>query len=180
MIADALLKTGLLQVGMFANGTGTKPYRLCLDMLPAYPALCSAVAQRVTEQLPEEPFDRLLAHSECAVLGGLVSARSGISLVYSRGKGEVPVHDLVGAYDVGHPACLLVNYMSVDVEPFMEKAQRVGLEIHTIVEVMHTGYVPAVHQRLISAYRLNEVIRALQHSGNIPDGQAQQILTYIA
>ncbi len=140
MIAQQLLETGILQFGLFVENNQKHHYRLRLEMLSAYPQLLQTVAYRGVQSLMGvSPFDRLVAHPDTIPLATAISLNLSTSLVYSRGRGQLPVHDLVGAYDVGHPACLVVNTITDDLNDFIAQAQKVGLEIHTILEVVSTG-----------------------------------------
>lgn len=162
MIAKQLLDTGILQFGLFVEDNQEYPYRLRLGMLSAYPELLQNVLYRGIQSLVGiKPFDRLVAHSEAIPLATALSLNTGVSLVYSRGRGELVVHDLVGAYDVGHPACLIVNTITPDVQSFLSEAKRVGLEIHTILEIVSTGQtIDGIDCRAI--YTMNALIHELQ------------------
>jgi len=140
MIAQMLLNTGILQFGLFVDNNTTSAYRIRLEMLSAYPEVMQQVIYRGIQTIAtSRPFDRLVSHPDCIPLASAVSLNTGISLVYSRGQAEAPVHDLVGAYDVGHPSCLLVNTITPATAAFITNCQRVGLEIHTILEVVAKG-----------------------------------------
>lgn len=177
MIAKQLLDTGILQFGLFVEDGKEYPYRLRLEMLSAYPELLQNVLYRGVQALVGvPPFDRLVAHSEAIPLATALSLNTGVSLVYSRGRGELAVHDLVGAYDVGHPACLIVNTITPDVESFLADAKRVGLEIHTILEIVSTGKtIDGIECRAI--YSINVLIHELQQLNLITKHLAQNILS---
>ncbi|MEL6151121.1 MAG: hypothetical protein AAFR56_15970, partial [Chloroflexota bacterium] len=68
------------------------------------------------------PFDTL-------PLATLISQIANIPLVYSRGRGEPAVDDLVGAYDINHPTLLLANTTTGDgaLGQLQTDARRVGL-----------------------------------------------------
>ena len=175
MIAKQLLETGILQFGLFVENSTEYPYRLRLEMLSAYPELLQNVLYRGIQALTGvKPFDRLVAHSEAIPLATALSLNTGASLVYSRGRGEIAVHDLVGAYDVGHPACLIVNTITPDIQSFLSDAMRVGLEIHTILEIVSTGEkIEGIECRAI--YTMNALIHELQQLNLITDHLAQNI-----
>ncbi|MGJ3237876.1 MAG: hypothetical protein ACFE0Q_04145 [Anaerolineae bacterium] len=179
MIASQLLQTGIIQFGLFVKNGQELPYRLQLDMLPAYPELLQNVVYRGVQTLAGIPtFDRLVAHADAVPLASALSLNTGISLVYSRGRGETPVHDLVGAYDVGHPACLLVNSITPDMKQWLADAERVGLNIHTVIEVIATGH--QLQQPAQTAiFTLTEIIHALHHDRHIPQPLVDQITIMI-
>jgi hypothetical protein len=106
-LGTALLDHGLLEVGVFQTEQGQRSFRLHLDMLPAYPMLLALYAQNIAAQLVS--VDRLVCPPDSVPLGVAVSLQTQLPLVYSRGRGEAPVQDWVGAYDVGHPAALICN-----------------------------------------------------------------------
>ena len=99
-------------------------------------------------------------------------------MVYSRGRGEQPVFDLVGAYDVGHPACLLVNTINDDLPTFIAGCRQVGLDICTIVALMATAESVAATP-VLSVYSLENIITELLENGKIPAQQAQVVADFI-
>lgn len=176
MIAKQLLETGLLQFGLFQNSDTQSPYRLRLEMLPAYPELLQNIVYRGVQSLiGVKSFDRLIAHSDAIPIASALSLQTSTSLVYSRGKGELPVYDLVGAYDVGHPACLVVNSITPDIHPFLQNAEKVGLQIHTILEIVSLGQtIEGIDNRPI--FTMQELIHELRQYNCIPDSMAQKVL----
>jgi len=167
MIAQELLDTGILQFGLFVEDEQEKPYRLRLELLSAYPPFMQQIVYRTVQALPMKMFDRLVSHSDCVPLASAVSLHTGIPLVYSRGRGEGAVHDLVGAYDVGHPACLIVNTWDKSLSDFLANCRRVGLEIHSIVEIIGRGSsVEGIE--LHTVYTLKAILQQLQQDKLIP------------
>ncbi|GAB5490139.1 MAG: hypothetical protein Phog2KO_03540 [Phototrophicaceae bacterium] len=176
MIAKQLLDTGLLQFGLFEENNVQMPYRLRLEMLPAYPELLQNVVYRAIQSLMGVAhFDRLVAHSDAIPFASAISLATSVSLVYSRGRGELPVFDLVGAYDVGHPACLIVNTLTPDTQVFLDKAQKVGLEIHTILELVSIGKtVEHIDHRAV--FTMQALIHDLRQQSAIPEQMANSVL----
>ncbi len=176
MIAKQLLETGLLQFGLFQEDETQLPYRLRLEMLSAYPELLQNVVYRGVQSLMGiQSFNRLIAHPDAIPIVSAISLHTSVSLVYSRGRGELPVYDLVGAYDVGHPACLVVNSITPDIHTFLINAQKVGLEIHTILEIVSLGQkIANIDNR--SVFTIQELIHELRLSNAIPDNMAQTVL----
>lgn len=172
MIAKQLLETGLLQFGLFQNADTQLPYRLRLDMLPAYPELLQNVAYRGVQALVGVKFfDRLVAYPDAIAIASAISLQTSTSLVYSRGKNELPVYDLVGAYDVGHPACLVVNSIAPDIHTFLKNAEKVGLKIHTILEIVSLGQkIEGIDNRPI--FTIQELIHELRQFDAIPEKMA--------
>lgn len=179
MIAQELLNTGILQFGLFVEDGQDVPYRLRLEMLSAYPQLMQQVVYRTVQALPMQSFNRLVSHSDCVPLASAVSLNTGVSLVYSRGRGEVPVHDLVGAYDVGHPACLLVNIWDESLNVFLADCRRVGLEIHTIVEIVGVGQA-AEGVEMRPVYTMNAILHELRQNKVIPEALSQSVEKHLS
>ena len=175
MIAKKLLTTGILQFGLFTEDIQQSPYRIRLEMLSAYPEVMQQIIYRGVQTIATvAPFDRLISHSTCIPLASALSLNTGISLVYSRGTTLPAVHDLVGAYDVGHPSCLIVNTITPEIEIFLDKCHRVGLNIHTVVEVVSTGEtLSGVDQHAI--FTLRALIHELKQAKAIPTHLAQVI-----
>jgi hypothetical protein len=178
MIAQKLLKTGILQLGLFVEAGQARPYRLRLELLSAYPQLMQQVVYRTVQALPEQSFNRLVAHSDCIPIVSAISLNTGVSLVYSHGHGEIPVHDLVGAYDVGHPACLIVNTWDESLKDFLADCCRVGLHIHTIVEIVGAGQV-AEGIEMRPVYTMNAILHELRRNELIPDALSQSLENYL-
>lgn len=141
-LGTPLFNTGILQFGRFTDDAGiAQPYRLRLELLAAYPSLLQQVAYRGVQQLAHLPsFDRFVTLSDSIPIATAISLNTGISLVYSRGTNEPLVHNLVGAYDVGHPTCLIVNSVNNMTQSFITTSRKVGLEIHSVFEVVHQGH----------------------------------------
>ena len=178
MIAQELLDTGILQFGLFIENGQSKPYRLRLEMLSAYPQLMQQIVYRTVQALPMQTFNRLVAHSDCIPVVSAVSLNTGVSLVYSRGQGEVPVHDLVGAYDVGHPACLIVNSWNESLNTFLANCRRVGLEIYTVVEIVGLGQV-AQDIEMRPVYTMNAILHELRQDELIPETLAKSVEKFV-
>ena len=177
-ISKRLLETGLVQFGLFENPlTGyMMPYRLRLELLAAYPILLRQAADDALAVLDDNTLkaDRLVSTSDAIPLSVLINQQTGVPLVYSRGCGDNPVHDLIGAYDVGHPAVLITNTVDDSVNSFIQKAGRVGLIIEQIVVLMDTGYRPDdVTVRCV--WSLDEIVIELATAGQLPAGQAKAV-----
>jgi len=178
MIAQQLLESGILQLGLFVEAGKRVPYRLRLEMLAAYPHLFNAMVDMIIQTLPTTPFDRLVAYANSVALAGAITQKTGIPLVYSRGRGEAPVYDLVGAYDVGHPACLLVNVVDDKVPEFLAACGKVGLNIHTIVTLVGLeGMIGRI--QIVPVLSLATLLSDLYAEGNIPQAQMQAMVDYL-
>jgi hypothetical protein len=179
MIARQLADSGILQFGIFMEQGKRVPYQLHLELIPAYPELLGMVVDAVIDKLPDKVFDRLVAHNDCSVIAGAIAYKAGISLVYSRGSSISPIYDWVGAYDVGHPACLLLNTIPDNVEKFIAECRQVGLEINSIVSLI-ASHEHILDIPVIAVYSLENILAELYASGDITSSQQQAILKYLS
>lgn len=177
-----LLETGLMQFGRFNSASEPIPFRFSLEVLPAYPDVLRILVARANTLLTSVYANRLLCTADALPFGVGLSLETDIPLVYSRGSKDAPVYDLVGAYDIGHPALLLTNVLG-DFEPvaqLMAGAQRVGLEIHMMLAIVDLGIATIPHdKRLLALLRLPDVIEALSQSGQLPQAHARTVQQWI-
>lgn len=178
MIAEQMLETGILQLGSFMTNGTYMPYRLRFDMLAAYPDLLQTLVDETPEIPPE--IDRLLSASGCVPYASALSLKYDISLVYSRGSEDAAVYDLVGAYDVGHPTCLIVNTVSSQTVELIEKAAQGGLNVKSLLVLMKTTNSGMVDLPTVYVSDLADAIQTLKKTMLIPYQQAQTVLTYLA
>jgi hypothetical protein len=181
-IADWLWDTGILQFGYFVSGDKVAPVRFCSEYLPAYPQLLATVTELALAQLDVSEVDHLIVMADSIPLGVACSLQTDLSLVYSRGRGEAPVYDLVGSYNSGHMSALLVNWIEdqSNVEKFILNARSVGLEtesILTLFEVRPVDQLAGISVR--SVFRLVDFVQELLTAGRLSDGQAQSVLKWI-
>jgi len=180
---DALIEqfwgAGLIQFGRF-DEDGV-PFKIVFDLLPSYPDIWSNVLERLILLADVNRYERLLASSEALPLGTLLSFLANVPLVYSRGTGREGVYDLLGAYDVGHPALFVANTWQNSHEGLIHKAKKVGLEIHTAWVLMTTGKVTANMPNLTihSLFRLEDVMLDLHTAKKLPTGQVDAVLAWL-
>lgn len=156
---------------------GHKPYRLQLEMLPAYPPVLEEFSRLAAQQFTHESIDRIVTSNDVMAVGVLLSVETSIPLVYSRGRGESPVHDLIGAYDVGHPAVLLVGETIPETTALIQNCQRVGLEIkEVIVLIGEEAHIGDISVRPVLDFR--QMLEELTAVGLLPKPQAKAILDY--
>jgi hypothetical protein len=173
-LGDTFLSNGLLEVGLFQTDETRVSYRLRLDLLPAYPGVLAACAIQIANQLMR--VDRLVCPSDSVPLGVAVSMQTKIPLVYSRGKGEAPVQDWVGAYDVGHPAALVCNTLP-DRETYMgwhKQLTSVGLQLVQVLALVEVKYL-AIDVPTVALFRLEDWLRLPPE--NLPAGAARAMLS---
>jgi len=126
--------------------------------------------------------DHLIATVDSVPLGLVCSLESGLSLVYSRGRGETAVYDLVGSYNSGHMSALLMNCVedATVTQNFIANAASVGLEtqiIVALVEMRPRDQLAGIPVR--SVFRLVDIVEELVRAGRLPEGQAQAVLKWI-
>lgn len=181
-LAQGLLEAGLIQFGWFQRDGKMAPVALHLDMLASYPALLDQAAREAETILDGLNVNRLLCSADALPFGVAVSLRRSVPLVYSRGTSAPPVSDLVGAYDIGHPAILLTNAVGLlnTYAPLVSAARRVGLETHallTILEIRHLS--PPDGVTVVPLLRLDSVVYDLRRDGHLPAGHADAVLEWI-
>jgi hypothetical protein len=174
-IADWLWNTGILQFGYFVTDDKVTPVRFCPEYLPAYPQLLDSVTQSALTRLDISQFDHLLVMSDSVPLGVACSLQTKLSLVYSQGRGEAAVYDLVGSYNSGHMSALLVNWIEdkKSIEKFISNARSVGLEtqvIVTLLEVHPVDQLAGISVR--SVFRLVDFVQELLTVGRLSEAQA--------
>ncbi len=173
------MESGLLQFGIFSAEAA--PYRLNMELLPAYPDILAAVAAQAAPLTAE--MSRLVCTPDALPFGVALALQTQVPLVYSRGGGAAPVHDLVGAYDIGHPAALVVNVLDgqTDHQPFITGARQVGLNIQVIVAVVAVGEVGRVHDIPVhSLLRLEAVIEHLVGDAQLPRDHMRVIQQWLS
>lgn len=177
-----MVQTGILQFGQFKSNDGIIPFRFCAEYLPAYPQLLQALTERIAEQIAEFKIDRLVSVEDSLVFGVACAIRTEISLAYAKDGGAFPVQNLVGAYDSGHRAALLLNEFdcTVALTTFIADAHKVGLEITDIVAILAVGEVKTAGIPLYPLFRLEDVLIQLSQSGQLSTQQAQVVLSWIA
>lgn len=173
-LTAALMQCGLLQFGTF--GEDSAPFHLNLHMLPAYPDSLRQIAAQAAPLV--QPYDRLVSMADAVPFGVALALQTGIPLVYSRGSQDAAVHDLVGAYDIGHPAVLLANTPDADGAALIEGARRVGLNIHHMLVIVDTGQmVDGVDMQALLSLR--SMADRLAKDGTLPDGHARLVAQWL-
>ncbi len=169
-----LIDTGLVQFGLF--GKSEAPYVVHTQLLPSYPDVLEAITEQAASYLSPD-VEHLLCLPESLPFGVALSLRTQLPLVYSLGTDASGVHDLIGAYDVGHSACLLLNTWEDerDILPLIEKARRVGLEVKTILTLFSMDALQQNSVVVTSVINLNTMIQSLIHDGLLSPQIAQSI-----
>lgn len=180
--AGRLVDTGLLQFGQFVEDSSLLPIRFCPEYLPAYPDLLAQLADLVLLHVNKTEADHLLGTADSVPLGVACSLSSHLSLAYSRGRGEAAVYDLVGSYNSGHRAALLVNSLDDGnhLEEFIRKARGVGLETDVIVTLLNLGSSNQIAGIPIkSVFWLNDIVQELISLKRLPQRHAKLVLEWL-
>lgn len=177
-----LLENGLLQFGRFERDGQVAPVLLNLELLPSYPETLHYIAEQAAQKIGRG-FERIVCIADSLSLGTAISLKTNIPLVYSRGKGELPVYDLVGAYDVGHPAILVMNTLqsATEIQYFVARAKQVGLHIQQVFAVIDVDKNPS-HDAEINInvlMQLSEMLDTLEQQKSLAQGQVNAVREWI-
>lgn len=180
--SEWLLDTGILQFGYFVADGKVAPVRFCPEYLPSYPLLLAEVAKLALLQFNVSKVSHLIATSESVPLGLTCSLQTALSLVYSQGRGEAAVYDLVGLYNSGHLSALVINHFddAAPIQTFISKARSVGLEIReivTLLEMRPLDQLAGIPVRCV--FRLIDIVHDLVTIGRLSEGLAQVVLLWI-
>ncbi len=182
-LVQLFVETGLLQFGRFHDSSGVRPFLTNLDYLPAYPEILKLLAVEAAHRLDGLAAQRLVASAESVPFGVALALETGLSLVYSRGQGREAVHDLAGAYNVGHASVLLLNTLEtlISLQPFITGARRVGLEIQTVIAVFDAGITPPpVGLTAHAILTLPAALDGLAAENALPARQVSAVVKWIA
>ncbi|MDX2078654.1 MAG: hypothetical protein SFZ02_19640 [bacterium] len=176
---DALIEqfwgAGLIQFGRFED----VPFKIQFELLPSYPDIWANLLDRLIPKADLTRYERLLAPADSVPLGTLLSYMANVPLVYSKGTSRDGVHDLLGAYDVGHPALFVANTWQQSHEVVIHKAQKVGLEIDVAWVLITYGKIDATNMTIHSLFKLEDVMIELHTAGKLPIGQVDAVLAWI-
>ena len=173
-ILELLLETGLLQFGWFDEQQ--VPYQLNLDLLPSYPDVLAQIVEYAAPLVRQ--VDHLVSVPSALPLGIGLSLKTGVPLVYSRGMdNSTPVYDLVGAYDIGHPAMLLANDLrdSGNLARLTNNARQVGLEIERLLVLVDDGTLGQDTIPMTSLIHLPTAVDRLVETGHLPPGHGRAV-----
>ena len=184
-IPEWLLDTGILQFGHFVFDDTVAPVRFCPEYLPAYPQLLAEVGKLALGKFNALEVDHLIASADSVPLGLVCSLQTGLPLVYSRGRGEAAVYDLVGSYNSGHICTLLLNSaVKINaIQKFILNARSVGLQIQTIVTLLelrkfgHLGHPAEIP--IQSLFQLGDLVPKFVTTRRLSKGQAHSVMNWI-
>jgi hypothetical protein len=173
-LAELLLEAGLIQFGAFEEDGGMAPYQLHLELLPSYPDILELVVAQVAGRLGA--VDHLLCTADAVPIGVALGLQVSLPLVYSRGSDAPAVSDLVGAYDIGHKAALIVTSLSdvARTQRLIDGARRVGLDTQQIIAVVDTG-ARVEDTPYIALLTMAALVDDLTACHLLPEGQARAV-----
>lgn len=182
-LLTAIFEAGLLQFGQFKNGARFDPFRENLHLLPAYPDILTAVTDALVPIAQSLPIERLVSVGGALPLGTALSLKTHMPLVYSKGSDEPLVNDLIGAYDVGHPALLVTNVLTRDndsIVRLLQNGRRVGLEISHVITILQIGNPVLLDDvTLHTLFTLDGIVAQYAARGLIPQGQAGAVQNWL-
>lgn len=173
-LAHTLTEAGLIQFGLFVEGDHQRPVQFKFEMLASYPDVLRDIASQLAPLIGEA--DRLLCAPDAGALGVALALHTGIPLVISRvGVGDTV--ELIGAYDIGHPAVYVTNV--IDKSPLsvsaIAHAERVGLEVHQRVGIIGLDD----HAPDVALITMAALLDALVVTGDVPPGQAAAVTAWM-
>lgn len=178
ILYKAFVEAGLIQFGYFDGA----PLKMSLELLPSYPDILAHLAEEALQPIQAINPERLVSTLGALPLTTLISHKTQLPIVYSLGTSESPVHDLVGAYDVGHPSILLDLEWQGEIKTtaFMQRAESVGLNIQGVITVLSIRPKPLRGIRVIPLVDLHDFLDSIEQSGMIPRGQASAVRQWVS
>jgi len=178
----AFHENGLIQFGRFvAHEKGIEPLLLSFEFLPSYPQLLTQTAQQLKMLCGEtfSAFDFLFCAAEGIPLGMAMSLQTDKPLLYSTHR-AAHARDFIGAYDVGHPAVLVVPVFDDEekITRLARDVQRVGLEMVGIVSLLKLCTPQRL--RVVSLYDIDTVLDEFSVQGWLPVSQEAQMRQWLA
>lgn len=179
ILIEQFWRAGLIQFGRFED----VPFKIQFELLPSYPDIWSNLLDRLMKTVDTTRYERLLAPADSLPLGTVLAYSANIPLVYSKGTGRDGVYDLLGAYDVGHPALFVANVWTGTEKTYpalIQKAGRVGLELDKALVIMTYGEIELMDINIQSLFRFKDVVMTLHDAHKLPMGQVDAVLEWIA
>lgn len=170
-------EAGLLQFGAFAHQNGAhSPYMLNFDLLTSYPAVLRHAAEAVAMLIEKSTVNRLVCTQDSVALATLVSQELDIPLIVHRGLSGSPAQNLLGAYDIGHPASLVTlttSIQSTRIRALRHDASSVGVNLNEWVTIVSTGPVTSFRHR--SVFTVQDAAEILAAQGALTIEMAAMI-----
>lgn len=177
-VADQLFTRGLIQFGRFQQTNSISLVRMQLEFAASHPQFLNDLADEMLSLLDIKRFERLVSTIDAVPLASLLSVKTGVPLVYSRGSGNFTSADLIGAYYVGHPACLVLldgqaaqQHMAL----WIKNALAAGLEIECVAGVIGEPESSAVAANYLLTPR--DLLQSLMDQHLVPHQVAQSVLS---
>ncbi|HYO88556.1 MAG TPA: hypothetical protein VER79_07895 [Candidatus Limnocylindrales bacterium] len=173
----ALYDVGLLQYGLFDHAGGVRPFQHQLAMLASYPDLLREAARGISGCV--HGVDRLLCREDSVPLAVALALEAGLPLVIARGNGSAGPSDLVGAFDIGHPAALVALTLD-DVSPvLLGNAHSFGLEVQFACALLEIRPLsPSIPAQALMC--LPDVTARLVADKHLPAGLGRAVTAWLA
>ncbi len=182
-LSEALIRglygAGLFQLGTFSMDRRESHIRLRLEMLPSYPDLLQMAASYIQQRLHPD-INRLVCTSEAVALGTAVSLAVNLPLVWHTGNFGTPSRQFIGAYDIQHPAALIMltsrQYTSDMLNRIQRESDSVGLQIRQSICLMDDSPINE-QENSIGLIRLADAVRLIMEDGLVPSALGRKALT---
>lgn len=177
-VADQLFTCGLIQFGRFQQTNSVALMRMQLEFAASYPQFLNDLADEMLSLLDIRRFERLVSTIDAVPLASLLSVKTGVPLIYSRGSGNFTSADLIGAFYVGHPACLVLlddQAAQPHMALWINNALAAGLQIEHVVGVIGEPEKSAVTANYLFTPR--DLVLSLLDQRLLPQQVAQSVLS---
>jgi len=179
-LIEHLLINGLLQFGQFQRDGGTQPMLSKLDMLASYPDALRTLTDAAIARIGSSGrYDRMLCTTDALPFGVALALATNTPLVYSRGRGEVPADDLVGACDIGHPTLLIANTSGKETLQLAERSARVGLDVRAMLVLLEIAPIRLPNVECHALLQLESLIDDPVAASFIPVGQRAVVKVWL-
>lgn len=175
-LLQLVLDTGLLQFGSFSGS----PYKWHLEYLPSYPDVLKVLAGQAAEIV--QTVDHMVCPASALPLATAISLRTNIPLVYGAEGASTSTPALIGAYDIGHPAALVVNDLAdaSGSNDCIDYAALVGLEIKQVITLVGFRDRTRPDMRIDSVFEMQAVIGALRSENLLTACQYETIQRWLS
>jgi len=174
-ILQSFLDNGLLQFGSFAG----VPYQWNLEYLPSYPLVLEQLAELAAAKL--YAVDHLVCTAYALPFATALSLKSHIPLVYGNGAGGSGKPAIVGAYDIGHPAVLVMDKLTDEqaLLDFINYAAVVGLEVQQVIIIVQLWPPARIDIHIDALLDMHEVITELYAHNQITPFQYEAVQRWL-
>lgn len=143
MIAQELLRIGVVRFGHFEDSGKARPIALDLGLLPSYPATLRRIAGALAPLVEVESLTHLLTTPAATPIGVALGLHTGLPVIYPA-PGDPA--SLEGAYDYDVPTILLTDVLADGAAEtrLIAHARKQGLDVEALVAVIDLGWCAEV------------------------------------